>query len=66
MNFLMSEEMDYPSDNLGLRGSLPPFALKLTDHIAQYTKTDLSYQSDVLNAMRGLFSSFAKATPPIL
>ena len=34
------------------------------EHIVRYTKRALSYQSDVLNAMRGLFQSFSTQNNP--
>jgi hypothetical protein len=65
MDFLMSEENDHSSDIFGLLEGSPRSILKLSDHIQRYTKTTLSYQTDVINAMRGLFASFAQATPPV-
>jgi hypothetical protein len=61
----MSKDEDHSSDIFGQHKGSPRSALRLVDHISRYTKTELTYQSDVMNAMRGLFASFAKATPSV-
>jgi hypothetical protein len=45
-------------------GGLKNFYYSLAEHIIDYTKRELPYQSDVLNAMRGILQRYAHATCP--
>jgi hypothetical protein len=65
MPFAMGEEQDHLEDLFGVKKGKLRSNTKLADHIALYTKRSLSYESDVLNAMRGIFASFARGTRPV-
>ncbi|KAI0972309.1 HET-domain-containing protein [Xylaria arbuscula] len=38
----------------------------INDYLREYSKRQLSYSSDILNAFRGIFHMFEKQSPPIL
>jgi hypothetical protein len=65
MPFTMGEEEDHLEDLFGVKTGKLRSNTKLADHIALYTKRSLSYESDVLNAMRGIFASFARGARPV-
>lgn len=60
MNCAMGRQEDISSDIFGLNRSSPRTELTLHTHIQNYTETNLTYPSDVLYAMQGLFTSFSK------
>jgi hypothetical protein len=64
MHIAMSEEEDHSSNIFGIDMKQPRSTMKLVDHVREYSKRKLSYPSDALNALRGLFSSFAKGDHP--
>jgi hypothetical protein len=64
MHLAMGSEEDHANDIFGVRLSGRRSAMKLDEHIALYTCRNLSYPSDILNALHGLFSSFATAKTP--
>lgn len=65
MLFAMSEEEDQCSDIFGMGPGRPRSTLSLHQHIEIYSQCILTYQSDILNALRGLFASFLRYSPPI-
>jgi hypothetical protein len=64
MNFAMGKREDISSDIFGLNKSSPRTKLTLHSHIQNYTETQLTYPSDVLYAMQGLFAWFSKNSTP--
>lgn len=64
MNFAMGKREDISSDIFGLNKASPRKKLTLHSHIQNYTETNLTYSSDVLYAMQGLFASFSKNKIP--
>lgn len=56
----MGRQEDISSDIFGLNRSSPRTELTLHTHIQNYTETNLTYPSDALYAMQGLFTSFSK------
>ncbi|KAH7393823.1 heterokaryon incompatibility protein-domain-containing protein [Phaeosphaeria sp. MPI-PUGE-AT-0046c] len=64
MNCAMGRQEDISSDIFGLNRSSPRTALTLHTHIQNYTETNLTYPSDALYAMQGLFASFSKKHTP--
>jgi hypothetical protein len=65
MPFAISEEKDISSDLFGLLQKWSRADLDLRGHISAYTATDLTFPSDALNAMRGLFAFYSNADPPV-
>jgi hypothetical protein len=64
MLLAMGSEEDHSNDIFGVRHSNRRSAMKLDEHISLYTCRKLSYPSDILNALHGLFSSLATAKNP--
>jgi hypothetical protein len=61
----MEKYQDHPLDLFGSIPGTSRSVMKLTQHIKNYTRRCLTYESDVLNALRGVFASFARDTPPV-
>lgn len=58
-------EMDLRSSHQSQKG-LALLNCTLADHISQYSRRQLSFQSDALNAMRGIFERFSHLANPTL
>jgi hypothetical protein len=58
----MGEEEDHSEHMFGRRQGGPRSARKLQIHIQLYSHRTLTYPSDILNALDGLFSTFAKVS----
>ena len=61
----MSGEEDHSSNIFGTNYGLPRSDLTLSQHIENYSLTTLTYQSDVLKALNGLFASFSRDHCPV-
>jgi hypothetical protein len=62
MTLGMSEEQDHNRDIFGRYRGTPQSAVILQRHIEQYTRRTLTYSTDILNALDGLLSNFAKVS----
>jgi hypothetical protein len=62
MLFGMEKEEDHFKDIFGTWPGRPQSARKLCYHIEHYTHRTLTYPSDILNALDGLFSSIAQVS----
>jgi hypothetical protein len=58
----MGEEEDHSEFVFGRRPGGPQSARKFQIHIQLYSRRTLTYPSDILNALDGLFSTFAKVS----
>jgi hypothetical protein len=58
----MGEEQDHPTHFLGVSQGESQSAVKLGSHIELYSRRTLTYPSDILNALDGLFSSIAQVS----
>lgn len=65
LQFEISADRDLSSDTFGAGTGARRAVLPLNRHIKLYTKRSLSYQSDALNALQGIFTSFLSRKEPV-
>jgi hypothetical protein len=65
LSLAMGSELDHFSDVFGIYEKPQRSTLRLVSHIENYTKRNLTYQSDALNALRAVFASILEGDHPV-